>query len=255
MIDTTIIFSIRNRAQELAVSLPTILSKYSQDDTELVIMDDKSTDGSKDLCLALLAHHKWLPTNYTIYDSNRQDSGYDLSQAHQTNMLVEKARGKYILLQSAEVAHIDPVIPMLKKYCLPSQPSFATVYNAPAREGMMLKNAARLDPPFFGTLAAGHPECVIFGPQDLTLNGIDRYPNQKVIFKDGTSLMYGQYTGNLRIVPLFFCGMILKSDWLRLGGYKPELPTDMHFWEAMRDAGFNFAFTKTVALHITHGRS
>lgn len=248
MIETSIIFSIRNRVQELAVSLPSILSKYDQATTELVIMDDKSKDGSKDLVLALLGHHGW--DNYQLVDSNRETDGYDISQAHQTNMLVSTAQGKYILLQSAEVAHIEPLIDGLRAYCLPGQPAFATVVDAPANEGMLLKDTPKLASVFSSNRVIAQPEAVIFNGHSLVHGTM----TDTVVQGAGTGLSYRVYCGLVRPVPLFFCGMILKSDWDKLGGYSPTLPTDMLFWDAMTNAGFKYAFTKYLALHITHGR-
>jgi len=125
------------------------------------------------------------------------------------------------------------------------------------REGMLLAGQKKFNPPIGNSLAVGRPEVMIFDSKALDPLTVQRvpYPTQAIEFSDGAKLLYEEYTGFLRVLPLFFCGMILKADWQALGGYKPQLPTDMLFWDAMAKAGFQFAFTGCLALHITHGRA
>lgn len=248
MSDTSIVFSMWNRIQEIPISLPSILTMYDQATTELVIMDDNSTDGTKEVALSILKHYNW--TNYQLIESPKKGAQYDVSQAAQTNLMVDRAQGKYLLMQSSEVAHVCPLVTQLQKYCTEKQPAFATVLNAPVREGLLLKNKPTL---ISGLSITAHtPEVVIFHAPELSYAAINDYPNHKVIFPDNSSLLYQTYCSILRPVPLFFCGMILKSDWQSLGGYKPKIPTDMVFWEDMTAAGFRFAFTRHIALHISH---
>lgn len=251
MIEYSIVFSIRNRAKELPVSLPSILTKYSQDVVEIVCMDDHSTDGSKQIALDIFKRYGW--ANFRMFDSTRGESGYDISQASQTNFLVNQASGQYILLQSAEVAHIDHVIGPLRRYCCRGQTSFATVYNAPAKEGMMLSNIKAFKPPFFGSCSTIRPEAVIFDASRLQLIGNNTL--QRIQFKDDSELLFLEYTGFARTAPLFFCGMIMKDDWLSIGGYDPELPTDVKFFEKMAKNNYRYAFIDAIALHIMHDKN
>ena len=250
MITYSLVFSIRNRATELPVSLPSVLTKYSQDVVEIICMDDHSTDGSKQIAVDIFKRYGW--TNYKLFDSTRESSGYDLSQAGQTNFLVNQAVGEYIILQSAEVAHIDHVIGPLHRHCHRGQPSFATVYDAPAKEGMMLTAIKEFLPPFFGSCVGVRPEAVIFDAATFRLAG-DCAP-QRIRFVNGSELLFAEYTGFSRAAPLFFCGMIMKEDWVSLGGYDPELPTDVKFFEKMGRNHYRYAFTSTIALHITHAK-
>lgn len=280
MIQTSIIFSSRNRTKELVFSLPTLLTKYKdREDIEILAMDDHSTDGSYELMEKLATDLGWKRgpgERFRLFRSVRKTAQYDFTQSEVTNALVNFARGKYIILESSEVGHADDgLVDTLVKYCGPKQVSFATVYDTPGELIKRLELPGRkYQPPYLhDTPVHNPPEAVIFDA-DSCREMMHGFPLPRIILGDGESLIFREYCGPRRPVSLFFCGAILKDDWLALGGYDNAIPsdlfyqpdhvihatlrekgTDILFWKKMCAAGFRFVFTSKVAVHITHGKS
>jgi hypothetical protein len=193
-------------------------------------------------------------------------------QSRQTNYLAEQANGEYLILQSAEIAYVDNVIDDMSRFCSDKHAVFAHVLSSEKPTvNNDLSAILNLDwtKRLLGTvfpginLAFDHLTCSSYYgmPNRPLLDHITQEKNQGctvlpsyVLWLQDRSHTYQEYTGPLRPIPLFFCGMIKRSDFLACGGYQNVDKCDIEFGNKMASEGFSFTFVKSIAIHINHDK-
>lgn len=263
MMKYSIIFSVFNRAEQLSYVLPTILDMYRDNNqVEILVMDDHCTDGSRVILEEFREKYSSWRSRFRIFDSNRSEAEYDRNPGSQVNFLVSQAKGEVLVIQSAEVAHIDDVIAGLSSYVGSDMVSFATVFNCypPFFCGDFI---ALLDTPqksrHFIKPVSGLPieANVVVLIVDRLVVGAEagRIIPQRILkleSADDQVFRFEEYCSPIRPYPWFFCGMIMRETWNRLGGYTSKFPHDVDLGLRMNEAGLKFAFTDTLAVHLNH---
>jgi len=281
MFKYSIVFSARNREEQLRYAFPTILEKYkNRDDVEIVCMDDDSDDNTRNILDNFLNYSEYSDSwkkRFSIYGSLRdRTEGYDIKQNRQINFLVDKTDGEYLILQSAEVAYIDDIIEDLSVFASDKHVAFAHVLNCekPSVNDDFLKLLSvdrkkfvwDLFSPGF-TVRVNHVTCdmstfapALSGVILLDLNSHEKrnhmYFHPEYILKlPDKDRFYQEYSGPLRLAPLFFCGMIRKSDFTNMGGYPDADLVDATFANILSKNNFKFTFTSSLAVHIKHDKN
>jgi glycosyltransferase involved in cell wall biosynthesis len=235
---------------------------YGKDnDVEILCIDDGSIDGSKEYLESIK------DDKFHLIDYDRASMKYDENPARQINFLAHMASGKKLLIQSAEIAHVNNIIDGLSDSCFQSGVAFANVLNADQYGYEALKNTKNrvTELAFPGlnlkmekvvyTKATYRPDShpVLSYVSNEKINKIVALP-QYVMMHETILYTYQEYTGPMRPIPLFFCGMIERNDFLSLGGYSDEKPADVIFGNLMSDKGFYFTFTSDIAVHLDHNK-
>jgi len=87
----SVIMAVYNTELYLRQCIESVISQ-SYDDWELIIIDDGSTDSSKDIC------DEWAANDTRISVVHKQNSG----QAHSRNMAISMAKGEYIMFLDSD---------------------------------------------------------------------------------------------------------------------------------------------------------
>ena len=154
---------------------------------------------------------------YSVLDAHGYDPNGTVLVA---NDAAELSSGSIILMNAAECFHRSSnVIERLVKAVKPKHPAFATVINRPGDPNTMDDKEEK---------------------QKSGLNVVNTV----------------QYSGISRQVPWFFCGAIMKKDFIELGGYSRNIiPADVEFGHRMIANGYTFEWLEDViVIHQTHIR-
>lgn len=239
--------SARNRLPQLKAALESIRSKEYAD-TEVIVIDDGSTDGTWEY----LETQPWVSSHFTP-----RDGGYRLDPASLFNGMMMKAAGDVLIQQSAEVLHLTPVARQLVEACESHVPAFATVLSGEMNQVPQVQRAVE---------QGWHLDGYEWGGMDRSIIDPDgrRPDGGEGTARPPASLIVGgervdAYTSVDRPVPFFFCGAILRQDWIDTGGYPLDLhhgASDLHFGFRMLECGFRFRFLGgAIAFHLAHEKT
>jgi hypothetical protein len=242
----SICISTRNRAPLLAQTLESIEAKH-YGDTEVVVLDDSSTDGTTEL----LSRKPWVRAARI-----ERDGGYRNDPASVFNQLMAMATGEILIQQSAEVVHLTPVARQLAEASEPGVVVFPTVLNGRADQ--------------LHRVAAAVAQGWMAVPDEWSGNGVGWIDPEQVRPDGGAgvasppvaAIVGGErieiYTGAARAVPFFFAGAIQRDDWLRTGGYPENVEhgaSDLHLAFRMVALGLRFRFLGgAIAYHVSHDK-
>ena len=164
--------------------------------------------------------YEWVKHNYSfvvIETTGNQD--YNATANVPYNRAAEISTGQVIIQQNAETFHWSlDTIDKLVAAVGKKKAVFPTCFNLPSN------------------------------PFEVTQEVLDNLNNERT----QATLMY---CGIARKVAWFFCGVILKEDWDRLGGYGDIRPVDVNFAKLMEDDGFKFEWLEdTFTIHQSHNK-
>ena len=249
--------------------MPRLYELYSyRDDIEIVCMDDHSTDQTGKY-LRDSVPREW-KGRVQIYSSCRKTDEYQKAPAEQHHYLIDRAKGEFLILQCAEIFHINDMIKNLKPYCNEKEVSFATTINTPYDEEFfkyLYNNKIQSSPPIFekeNIKANGFTgkrrtrNCILSSGQIIpacTFQKIYKIKSGKNTYKKikRVGKQRPMYVGKDTLRPLFFCGMLKKETWYKAGGYPNRHAPDRRFGWALERCGYIFNFpTDTLAIHIQH---
>ena len=235
MIPVSICINTRNRRKELELALPSVLA---QGPREVIIVDDGSTDGSKDVIQNCIARFPAPSVTYHLLP----DTGYNLNPGGSMNTAIALSTQPVVIQQNAEIVSVNGTFQMLLDDLQPRSPILARVFNVPFPRVQSL--------PAWGTseraqVAAGHVS--------TTWEDVEPY-NSTV--RPWTNPQV--YCGWERQRPLFFLGAMTRELWDELGGYDETVKdgADRHLEAKMRLLGTVCRGSGTaIAYHIQHGRT
>lgn len=98
-----------NNGDVLEMSLPMLLEELKYIDHEIIIVDQGSTDGSRDFILKWKEKHPWLLMNIMF---NSENMGISKGK----NQLIDHSRGEYIFMMDGDVCPVPQSILRLAKY-------------------------------------------------------------------------------------------------------------------------------------------
>jgi glycosyltransferase involved in cell wall biosynthesis len=231
---TGILITTRNRAKQLAIGLKSIAEKMYHFDTDIVIVDDSSTDNSD---MVIKFHKSVLSRALTI----NRNGGYRKNPSEVLNYGHRQIHTDAVIEQGGEICHLTNCVKPLSAICKPGVVALARVYHGSIKEYEQLRQMI---------LTGQYNYVGDYKPETYQTNG-DRW---RVPIVDGFRL----YCGMERPVPFMFCGAIWRGDFEAVGGYDESLPrrNDEDLANRLIKHGVNFVFSgKAIAFHLEHGKS
>lgn len=248
----SIIFSNRNRANILKKALSSLEQYRHRNDIEIVCLDDGSTDGS-DRILKDFAD-SWSAVKL-IKPLRKKGDPYYGCQGKNYNYLINHTKGDKIIIQCAEVYHCEDIITALDRYCEDGSTVMTTTINfnlmkinIDCNDRELLDKIKDVEPAQMPLKKIIRKEnrIIVNPPSGLGITYCTRAMEHK-----GEIYNIGYYGGYLRPIPLFFCGMITRNDFNKLGPYPTQVPADVIF--AKKICAVNkVVLIKYLVIHITH---
>lgn len=134
----SVVMAAHQKGNVLAVVLHSILRQATPEiDLEVIVVDDASTDSTATVCHDFTAMYA-TQTNVAVRYSrqHRQPAGY-ANQSAALNVAITAARGAILVIQSADVVHMEnTLLPLLD--VAPQTFNIGTVYNVRAHDGHRL---------------------------------------------------------------------------------------------------------------------
>lgn len=231
---TSILIVTRNRADQLRLSLPTIVGRYSG--TEIIVIDDASTDSS----LNVLSQYIYDVTRVIVPKRNGTE-GYRKNPSAVLNIGHRECSGGIVIEQGGEICHLTDCVTPLSAICRPGVVALARVYHGTPEEMFALQR-------IIASGAFPYPPDIT---PDHVLTNADHLPVNRF---QGTRL----YCGLERPVPFLFCGAIHRDDFEAVGGYDETIPcnNDGDLAKRLVARGVKFTFVgSAIAFHLEHPKT
>lgn len=225
----SILIATRNRLAQLRHGLRSIVG-MGYPDVEIIVVDDGSTDGTREHCLGLGDAIKY----HRIERAGR----YRKNPSDVLNFGHAMCQSDVVIEQGGEVVHVNDCVTPLVDACQHGRVALARVFNGTGADLPAVQMMESMTPDV-------EPD-----PADVQVFA-GRWKVPKV---GGVDL----FCGLERQVPFLFLGAIHKMDFDEAGGYNPSVTdgNDTNLARSLLANGVRFRWLgSAVALHLSHGKS